>query len=401
MQSYNFIRFIVLLLAVTLCPILPSSARSENLDKPITTFKINIGKLREEIKTHLEKIKESGKLETDVLEELHQLDERLSLQKHKLETQKERLQTQQHLLKLKTKDMEQARLVKENVRKHLQKRLRSFYLMGKTGFLNVAFSTETLPDLMVFNDSFLRLLNYDQSVVEMYRGTINNLESSKYTLELEEDLLRNFIEQSVVEEQTLNFIKDEKNGLLSRIKKQKSLYEQAVKEMRKAEGELASILVSLKKEKHEQDKGFMLSKSTLPSPVPGHLLRVFNEAPEQENMLSTSNNGISIETEDGARVNAIYNGTVIFAGYMRGYGNTIIINHGLQYFTVTARLEEIDKSEGDVVKGGEQIGSSGGLTSIFEKGLYFEVRHGAEAQDPMEWLAPGSYEKKPVTENKG
>ncbi|MDH3349220.1 MAG: peptidoglycan DD-metalloendopeptidase family protein [Desulfobulbaceae bacterium] len=370
------------------------------MDKPITTFKINIGKLREEIKTHLEKIKESGKLETDVLDELHQLDERISLQNHKLETLKERLQTQQHLLQLKTKDMEQARLVKENVRKHLQKRLRSFYLMGKTGLLNVAFSTENLPDLMVFNDSFLRLLSYDHSVINMYRNTLTKLDNSKYTLELEEDLLHNFIEQSEVEEQTLSFIKNEKLELLSKIKKQKSLYEQAVKEMRKAESELASILVSLKKEKHEIDKGFMLSKSTLPSPVQGHLLREFNEAPEQENMLSTSNHGISIETEEGARVNAIYNGTVIFAGYMRGYGNTIIIDHGLQYFTVTARLEEIDKSEGDAVKGGEQIGSSGGLTSIFEKGLYFEVRHGAEAQDPLEWLTPNCYERKPVTEDK-
>lgn len=390
-------RLLCVFLVVILLSPGSSPAAHEDLDKPITKFKINIGRLREEIKSHLEKIKESGKLEMDVLDELHQLDERLQQQKHKIETLQDRLQTQQHLLQIKTKDMEQARLVKENVRKHLQKRLRSFYLMGKTGFLNVAFSTDNLPDLMIFNDSFMRLLNYDQSVVDMYRNTLQTLESSKYTLELEEGLLHNFIAQGEEEEQKLNSLKQEKQELLGRIKQQKTLYEQAIKEMQKAEGELASVLVSLKEKKHEQDKGFMLAKGTLPKPVEGFLLRKFQQSGEQEGLLSTSINGITIETDENAAVKAVYDGKVIFAGYMRGYGNTIILEHGLRYFTVTARLEEILKAEGDVVSGGEQIGSAGGIASLLEKGLYFEVRHGAEPLDPLLWLAPQSYEESDQT----
>ncbi|MDH4317685.1 MAG: peptidoglycan DD-metalloendopeptidase family protein [Desulfobulbaceae bacterium] len=391
----HLLRTSLLSLFVVMLLLTPASspATPEDLDKPIAKFKINIGQLREEIKNHLEKIKESGKMEMDVLDELHQLDEHLQQQKHKIETLQDRLQSQQHLLQIKTKDMEQARLVKENVRKHLQKRLRSFYLMGKTGFLNVAFSTDNLPNLMIFNDSFIRLLNYDQSVVDMYRNTLQTLESSKYTLELEEDLLHNFITQSHEEEQKLNSLKAEKKELLNRIKQQKMLYEQAVKEMKKAEGELTSVLVSLKEKKHEQDKGFMRAKGTLPKPVDGFLLRKFKQSGEQEGLLSTSINGITIETGESASVKAVYDGKVIFAGYMRGYGNTIIIEHGLRYFTVTARLETIKKAEGDVVSGGEQIGSAGGIASLLEKGLYFEIRHGAEPLDPLLWLAPQSYEE--------
>ena len=86
----------------------------------------------------------------------------------------------------------------------------------------------------------------------------------------------------------------------------------------------------------------------------------------------------------------MYGGTVLFAASMRGYGKLAIIEHDRQYHTVTARLGEIAVREGDVVKQGQVIGGTGETTALFGRSLYFEIRSGAQAEDPLRWLQPGS-----------
>jgi len=101
--------------------------------------------------------------------------------------------------------------------------------------------------------------------------------------------------------------------------------------------------------------------------------------------------GITIATKSGAAVHAVYKGKVAFAGYKRGYGNTVIIDHGFKYYTVTSRLDSIAVKEGKKVKKGALLGSTGDMATLFTKGLYFEIRIGSNPQDPLLWLKPGSY----------
>ena len=68
----------------------------------------------------------------------------------------------------------------------------------------------------------------------------------------------------------------------------------------------------------------------------------------------------------------------------------IIVDHDLQYYTVTARLDDLKVREGDMVSQGQVIGTAGEVASLFGKGLYFEIRHGSIAEDPLPWLQPGS-----------
>lgn len=353
---------------------------------PLQRHKINIGKLRQEIRIHLDKIRQSGEQEVGLLDELRQIDDKLAKQKQKLVTLKKRLRTQKQLLEMKEQDLKQAELVKENVRQHLEKRLRSFYLMGKMGVLNVTFSNKSLPDLMLFNDSFKRLLEYDQSVIDVYRDTITQLNQAKEAQELEKSLLEDFIRQAEKEQQALDAIREEKNQLLTRIRSKKGLYEQAVREMQRAEAALTRTLADLKQKEENRVRGFVLNKGKMIGPVIGTLTVRFGEP--RENGPST---GISIETAQNEPVYSIFTGKVIFAGYKQGYGNMVIIDHGLQYYTITARLDTISVVEGDRVQAGKQIGTTGDIATLFSKGLYFEIRHGAQALDPLPWLQPNTY----------
>ena len=390
-QNHQLLRFFTALPLITLVfVVLALSAQGADNNQPAKSVKIYIGKLQQEIKIHLDKIRQSGEQEISVLDELEQIDSRIQQQKEKIVTLQKRLLAQEELLALKEEELNQAEIVRKNVLKHLQKRLRSFYMMGKTGILNVTFSNKNLPELMLLTDSFKRLIVYDQSVIDTYRDTVVQLQRAKHAHELEKTLLQDFIQQAEEEKNTLHALRMEKEALLARIKTRKGLYELAVKEMRKAESDLGQTLAQIKHKENIKKRGFLLNKGKLPPPVKGSLVRRFGEVVQEGLSKGEKAQGITIETARDAAVRAVYKGKTVFAGYKRGFGNMVIIDHGYKYSTVTARLDAILVEEGDEVKQGTLIGSTGDMATLFARGLYFEIRHESDPLDPLQWLRPGA-----------
>ena len=97
-------------------------------------------------------------------------------------------------------------------------------------------------------------------------------------------------------------------------------------------------------------------------------------------------NGIYIEGPSGTGVKATFPGRVDFSGWLKGYGQVIVINHGSRFFTISAHLSQRDMEEGDMVRKGEAIGLLGQTGSLAGPGLYFEIRRGGVNLDPLEWL---------------
>ena len=87
-----------------------------------------------------------------------------------------------------------------------------------------------------------------------------------------------------------------------------------------------------------------------------------------------------------AEVKAIFPGRVEFSGTLKGYGETIIINHGSRFFTISAHLSERKKEAGDPVEGEEVIGIVGGNRPSKGAGIYFEIRRAGKTLAPLKWL---------------
>lgn len=96
--------------------------------------------------------------------------------------------------------------------------------------------------------------------------------------------------------------------------------------------------------------------------------------------------GVFIKTEEGADVKAIAGGRVVFAEWLRGFGNLIIVDHGNQYMSIYGNNQAVLKHAGDVVKTGEVIANAGNSGGNEQSGLYFEMRHQGRAFDPMGWV---------------
>lgn len=371
-----------------LLPLNSARADSQPSDPPIERHTINIGKLRKAIQRHQEKVSETGRKEKTILEEIESVDARIEEQRKKIALIEQQIQEQEALIAAKEREIETINQEKEALQQHLIQRLTSYYYMGKINLLNVTFSQENLPDLMVFNDAFRSLVTYDREVFNAYRQKKSAVQQAKQAHELEKTVKLSFLHQSEEEKKALDFIAEEKNTLLHKTKNQKNLYAQALTEMRKAEGDLTSTILELKEKQEKKSKGFLNSKGTLPPPVAGSLLSPFQQGKEQDSPLS---NGITVTTDDGTKVHAIYEGKVIYAGYMRGFGKTVIIDHGHLYYTVTARLDALMIEKGDAVNAGQLIGTTGNIATLFGRGLYFEIRHGSTPMDPLAWLKPGAY----------
>jgi len=354
---------------------------------------INIGKLHQEIQQHQDKIQKTEELKENVLDTLEQIDRDLLLQKEKIKTLQLQMPARTTLLAEKEKALQQAKILRDKVLQHLQKRLRAFYLMGKTGILNVTFSDKDLPDLMLFTDSFKRLISYDQSIIDSYRDTVHKLQQAKQAQEQEKALLENLIGQAEEGKKTLLLLHKKQEAELTRIRTRKALYKQALEEMHKAEADLKHTLTRIQHKEELKKRGFQLNKGKLPPPVEGSLVRRFGERAQDGFRKGEKSQGITIATANDAPVHTVYKGTVAFAGYKRGYGNMIIIDHGFKYVSVISRMDTLLVKEGDKVKQGTLLGTTGDMATLFDHGLYFEIRYKSTPQDPLRWLKSGSYAK--------
>ena len=260
--------------------------------------------------------------------------------------------------------------------------------MGDIGLLNVTFSTKTLPELLTFHDAFDSLIKYDQDVIKVYRETISELEKTKDALALEQTVLVGFIEETLKEKLALEQIMTEKRNLLTRVRTQTQLHRQAIAEMQEATESLAESIVAIKSQSQAPEQDFLANKGNMPPPVDGVLITLFQQEKENKLGMVRKSQGIELQAPDGVNVVSVSDGEVIYAGYLRGYGNTVIIHHGFQYYTVTSRIEKIVVNKGQHVHAEEKIGIMGSTATLFDEGLYFEIRHGRQSLDPLLWLNP-------------
>lgn len=97
--------------------------------------------------------------------------------------------------------------------------------------------------------------------------------------------------------------------------------------------------------------------------------------------------GLFLKTSGGQPVKAIAAGQVVFADWLRGFGNLIIIDHGHGYMSLYGNNETLYKQVGDILHGGDTIATVGNSGGNEDFGLYFELRHESKPLDPVKWLA--------------
>jgi septal ring factor EnvC (AmiA/AmiB activator) len=385
-RSYIFSLPVIFILATAL--LLNLTAPLFGQDKDLSEFRGSIDRLQQAIIQQENKVTETQTTGRNIFADLEILDKKVIAQQDKLDTLERKMREQQVEIDRQHNALSTIRLEKNAVEAHLQKRISAYYTMGDIGLLNVTFSTRTLSELLTFHDAFDVLIKYDQDVIKAYRETIEDLIRITTALGLEKAVLADFIEQAVLEQETLHKTKADKKTLLNHIRTQEKLHKLAIVEMQEASENLARSIVSVKNRKVAHEQRFLLAKGRLPPPVDGRLITLFQQAKTNNFGISRRSSGIEFQAANGSNIISVSDGEVIFSGYLRGYGNTVIVHHGFQYYTVTSRIEKILVEKGHEVRKKDTIGIMGDTATLFDEGLYFEIRHGRDSLDPLLWLNP-------------
>ncbi len=96
--------------------------------------------------------------------------------------------------------------------------------------------------------------------------------------------------------------------------------------------------------------------------------------------------GLFIRAADGQAVRSVADGRVVYADWLRGYGNLVIVDHGAGFLSLYGHNESLTKQVGENTSAGETIASVGSTGGALESGVYFELRRDGKPFDPMRWV---------------
>jgi septal ring factor EnvC (AmiA/AmiB activator) len=133
----------------------------------------------------------------------------------------------------------------------------------------------------------------------------------------------------------------------------------------------------------DKSQPFSRLRGKLALPVAGELTGRFG-APR--GAAGVDAKGVFIRVPEGQPVRAVASGQVVYADWMRGFGNLLIVDHGEAYLSIYANNESLLRQVGDAVAAGDTVATTGASGGNEESGLYFELRHLGRAFDPLRWV---------------
>ena len=186
---------------------------------------------------------------------------------------------------------------------------------------------------------------------------------------------------------------EKKRRLIARIRDEQTVFEQAVVELERSSVRVEDVLRALLEEQenlaqlHEGGNGLTDRKGILRWPSDGQVVAFFGRQKHPKFDTFLQRKGIDIKANRGSVIRAAFDGVVAFADWLKGYGLLLIIDHGRGDVSLYAHASSLLVDVGDRVKAGHPVGTVGDTGLTGDSMLYFELRAGGKAVDPIEWLA--------------
>jgi murein hydrolase activator len=380
-----------------------ATATDESLESRMVEQQQSLHQLNRGIEEQKSRLFYSRQREIDLLTELERLQQQLADGRRQLLALQEQMETQEENLRAKQMKLDELLIEQQQLAQQVKSRLMAYYRMGDVGYLNMLFSASSLHELQDVEEYFKRLLRHDQQMIVTFHQKIAEVSAAHKELEEEKAKLAALLDDNQKQERRTAATRQQQMDFLETIKDEQKLYQLAVQEMEKDALLLTAAFDKLreespalqlqrqsrseKKKRAEPDAhDFTTQKGFLLPPVAGSVIISFGQEIPGRFGITTPAHGIGIKTEAGAQIRAIYQGTVAYSGYLRGYGNLLIIDHGRQYYSLMSRAALFLKEKDSEVQTGEVIGIMGDKSQLPAEGLHFEIRHGSKPENPLSWL---------------
>ena len=263
-------------------------------------------------------------------------------------------------------------------------RLRAMYRLERRGRLDVLLSADDFASMVWRTRALSTLLDRDLEQVRDTQRALDFQRESQRTLDRLEASVRARAKQLSFEKEVSVKQQELLTELLTRIGSDAQERSRLVRELEQAERRLSRMVDAFGSE--VDSSAFAQLRGKMHWPAAGILEVGFGKVVNPRFNTVTFQKGIDIRAPSGQPVRAIADGKVVYANWLRGYGNILIIDHGNGYHSLMAHLASFAKSVGDPVKEGEAVASVGDTGSLKGSYLYFEIRKNGIAVDPTDWL---------------
>ena len=276
-------------------------------------------------------------------------------------------------------------------RRAMSARAVALYKTGDAGPVTALFSAGSLQEFLARSRALRLLLDHDRTLLERYASDADALLTTRQQTRVAAAENERASAVAAARAQELAAERDSKRLILGQVRQDRASERAALQELEAAALALEETLERLR----GRDSGgrgassaepFASRQGRLTPPVVAPVARGFGRVVDDEFRTETFRKGVDFAAAAGAPVRAVAPGEVRFAGWFRGYGRIVILDHGDGYFTVSGHLDDIDVTVGDLVGAGDDLGAVGETGSLSGPRLYFEIRQGAEPLDPAEWL---------------
>ena len=352
--------------------------------------------IRQEIKQGRQEVEAFTRKESDTIKRLNEVELTLNKIKKGTAAIKKEIEKIENEISEASNSSDELRAQIRTNEKYVARRLVALYKMNWLGRFHILASAASMHEFILRKVALERLLAYDEKV---RRDLITDQAELKKMLSRLEGLK----DQKSVRVQELNkqtrLMSQERSTrakLLVDIRSQKALELAAIDFLTQAANELDrkinllnTSISSPALDKNVSQLQFSDHKGLLIRPVNGKITSLYGPYKNPKYNITNFRSGIDIKADNGEPVRSVFKGKVLYSSWFKTYGNMIIIDHGKNFYTVYAHLEEVFKAKGDDVETGEVIATVGDTGSMTGAKLYFEVRHHGKPVNPLPWLKNG------------
>ena len=275
-------------------------------------------------------------------------------------------------------------------RESIEKTLVTIYKFGKLSFFEFMLRAKDINVFLSESKNLSLLAQYQEKIISEYLVTYSSLKKAEEQLEIKTQETSQLIEKARAKKRELDKEENKNRALIRNIEKSKDTYLQAIQEREERDRQLRKIMDKIVKEEIIFPFPFIPlyeKKGKLPWPIQGKVVTTYGVKRHQKFNTKTKSNGIEIApSKNDEVIKAVHSGRVAFADYFQGYGNLIILDHGLAYYTLYGHCSEFLVEKGGLVNAEQPIATAGDFGSLKGVTLYFEIRFKTLSDNPLEWL---------------
>ncbi len=326
--------------------------------------------------------------EKGVLVEIERLDAELKLREISLREVSERISALEASIEERTGSLKRLEAAQGERRRYLAFRLREMYKRGPEASLRLLGEEQA--------ESLLAGLRYAAYLSEKDRGTLASFREDAGRLEEERvGLLRDRQGLAASRDDAdraraeLARSRGERVRYLGGIRRDRRRTQEALHEIELASKDLGGLLGKISEVPQAAPPAVLdLAKlrGTLDWPVRGKVVAGFGRMVHPQFKTVVLHPGLDIEAPEGTDIRAVLDGKVAYSSWLRGYGLTMIVDHGAGLLSVYAHAAVLLVEQGDQVQRGEPLGKVGETGSLRGPYLYFEIRQDGKPVDPTIWL---------------